>query len=151
MENDAPQQQARRSARHQSQQQNEDKGTTTAAAATTTTAAAAAAEGVVKKMKTKKEVQQEREERLKQEELQLRHNQHQPAPLTPLCWATFCEKVVPYMQPTDMVATALVTKESYRYVHAGGGVGRPSSGRRLRITHPPHAMPTHPLQTHARR
>jgi len=139
MENDAqpqpaqpqPQQQARRSTRQQSQKEKEvgkrkkdeeDKGTTTTSAATTTTAAAAAAEGVVKtKKKTKEEVQQEREERLKQEELQFRHDQHQPAPLTPLCWATFCEKVVPYMKPTDMVATALVTKESYRYVHAGDG------------------------------
>jgi hypothetical protein len=118
MENDAqpqPQQQVRRSTRNQKSQKEEGEGGLNGGgkrAATTTPAAA-----VKTKKKTKKEVQQEREEHLKQEDL---HKQHQPAPITPLCWEAFCQKVVPYMQPTDMVSTALVSKESYRYVYAGG-------------------------------
>lgn len=160
MENDAqpqPQQQARRSTRQQSQKEKEagkqdglgkrkkddkDKDTNT------TTAAAAATAAAKTKKKTKKEVQQEREERLKQEELQLRYNKHQPAPLTPLCWDTFCEQVVPYLQPTDMVTTALVTKESYRYVHASGRCGYASSGHPCLTPPTPFQCPcTHP-QTH---
>lgn len=108
-----PQQPARRSTRQQKSpaQKEEGKGGLDGGgkrAATTTPAAA-----VKTKKKTKKEMQEEREAHLKQEKLD---KQHQAAPFTPLCWEAFCEKVVPYMQATDMVTTALVSKESYRYV-----------------------------------